>query len=356
MVQLIVDSNYLSTKTMDLYFIIKNELLAEFQKVEDILINLYTPTSTQDDTQNNPIYQRAYLHIIKSGGKRIRVLLTLLFANIYNNTTRPLQNKDILNFAAGIELIHTASLLHDDVIDDSSIRRSQETVNYLMGNKVSIITGDMIVIKAFSIICECGNLELMQYVTCLAHMLAKGEMLQLQMIGNYNISFLAYIRIIIYKTSSLFILAARGTQMLVDKSENHLTGCTIIDIGRNIGIIFQLTDDYLDYSGGLNKNRFDDFKNKNITLPLIILLRQCSAGEKKELLLYLSKKEPISDDYIDFMQELLSKYKIMQKVQNVIERYKNKTESLLDKLTGYYNTKYIDIVKKTLAYLMERIG
>jgi octaprenyl-diphosphate synthase len=212
-------------------------------------------------------------HIIAAGGKRLRPMLTLATARLcgYHGDRH-------IALAAAVEFIHTATLLHDDVVDASDLRRGLATANALWGNKSSVLVGDFLFSRAFQLMVEDGSLEVLGILSEASAIIAEGEVLQLVTSNDVETSEEAYLAVIEAKTAQLFAAASRIGAVLADrpKDEEEMLGI----YGRNLGIAFQLVDDMLDYSARqaeLGKTVGDDFREGKITLPVVLALR--SAGE-----------------------------------------------------------------------------
>lgn len=208
-------------------------------------------------------------YIISSGGKRLRPALTLL-------SGRALGYEDIRLFelAAMVELIHTATLLHDDVVDESSLRRGQATANELFGNASSILVGDFLYTRAFQIMVSTHNIPILGVMAEATNMIAEGEVLQLLNIGNTDISETQYLQVIEYKTAKLFEAACQVGALIANASEQQVDA--MAHFGRYIGTAFQIVDDILDYTGNtehIGKQPGDDLAEGKPTLPLIYAMR-----------------------------------------------------------------------------------
>lgn len=209
-------------------------------------------------------------YLVNSGGKRIRPLITLLAAGAVGDSNRP---KQIL-LATAIEFLHTATLLHDDVVDMSMMRRGKPTANANWGNAPSVLVGDFVYSRAFQLLVEIGSLPVMQILSKTTSNIAEGEVKQLTLIGNLALSEQDYFDVISKKTAQLFAGACESVA-LISQSDSATQG-HLRDFGLALGLAFQLIDDYLDYAGNsddLGKNVGDDLAEGKLTLPLIEALR-----------------------------------------------------------------------------------
>lgn len=204
-------------------------------------------------------------HIIQSGGKRIRPLLVLLCARAFSY-----QGKTHVELAAIIELIHTATLLHDDVIDASNLRRGKQTANAIWGNTASVLVGDYLYSRAFQMMVNLRNLEIIELLAQATNTIVEGEVLQLTNCGDPETTESRYLEVIHFKTGTLFEVAAKLGAVLNQCSPHQIT--SMATYGLNLGIAFQLIDDALDYCGTpdeIGKNSGDDLAEGKPTLPLI---------------------------------------------------------------------------------------
>ena len=215
-------------------------------------------------------------HIIDLGGKRLRPMLTISCAKMLK-----IRNKNHIKLAAAVELLHTATLLHDDVVDESVYRRGEKTSHTLWDNKSSILVGDFLLGRAFQLMVETNSIECLSILSKAAAIIAEGEVLQLVETNNINIKETNYIKIIESKTAALFSSACEvgGVVSGANKSQKK----KLFNFGKNLGTAFQLTDDALDYEGSsskMGKNNGDDFYEGKVTLPVILALKNADKKEK----------------------------------------------------------------------------
>jgi octaprenyl-diphosphate synthase len=227
----------------------------------------------QSDVQLIP--QLAH-HLIASGGKRIRPLLTLGAAKLCGYEG----DKQIL-LAACVEFIHTATLLHDDVVDESERRRGAETANVVWGNQASVLVGDFLFSRAFQLMVESGSLEVLRILAGASAVIAEGEVLQLMTANDMDSTEADYLKVIESKTAALFAAACRVGAVVADRP---LAEAEAMDAyGRDLGIAFQLIDDALDYAADgatLGKNTGDDFREGKVTLPVVLAFNRGSEAER----------------------------------------------------------------------------
>lgn len=208
-------------------------------------------------------------YIINSGGKRLRPALVILSAGAFGYT-----GAFHYNLAAVIEFIHTATLLHDDVVDESEMRRNKETANALFGNAASVLVGDFLYSRAFQMMVEVNNMRVMQVLADATNTIAEGEVLQLLNCRDPNVTEENYLRVIRYKTAKLFEAASRLGAILGNATPEEERAMSIY--GMHLGTAFQLIDDMLDYSSNsedIGKNLGDDLAEGKPTLPLIHAMR-----------------------------------------------------------------------------------
>ncbi|QKJ66684.1 octaprenyl diphosphate synthase [Deefgea piscis] len=208
-------------------------------------------------------------YIVASGGKRLRPMIVLLAAQALGY-----QGNKHHELAAVIEFIHTATLLHDDVVDESSLRRGRDTANALFGNAASVLVGDFLYSRAFQMMVGCGSMRVMEVLSDATNIIAEGEVLQLMNIGNTDVDEEDYLKVIRYKTAKLFEAAARLGAIL-NNSDPALEDA-IARYGMHLGTAFQIIDDVLDYSGQqeeIGKSLGDDLAEGKPTLPLIYVMK-----------------------------------------------------------------------------------
>lgn len=214
--------------------------------------------------------------LVNAGGKRIRPLITVSAARMLGY-----EGAGHLALAGAVELIHTATLLHDDVVDDSALRRGKESANQVWGNPHSVLVGDFLFAQAFTLMVDARSLDALHVLSRAAAIIAEGEVRQLSMVRDIATSRDAYMEVIDAKTAALFAAAARVSPILAGRPKAEEDALNTY--GRELGLAFQLVDDALDYGGLaviLGKNTGDDFREGKITLPVAIALEQASDKER----------------------------------------------------------------------------
>ena len=218
-------------------------------------------------------------HIIGGGGKRLRPLLHLLCARAAGYI-----GGEHIQLAAVIEFIHTATLLHDDVVDESNRRRGQQAAHQIWGNAASVLVGDFLYSRSFQLMVELDRLEVMRILADTTNTIAEGEVLQLMQMGNADLGAQDYFRVISDKTACLFAASARLGGVLAGRSASDCSG--LADFGLLLGQAFQIADDVLDYQADtteLGKNIGDDLAEGKVTLPLILALERTSGAQHDHL-------------------------------------------------------------------------
>ena len=223
-----------------------------------------------------PLVAKVSHYIIAAGGKRLRPALVLLMCGAlgYSGEQR-------LNLAAVVEFIHTATLLHDDVVDESTLRRGRSTANEVFGNPASVLVGDFLYSRAFQMMVEAGDMRIMQTLAEATNVIAEGEVLQLMNMHDATLSEEGYLRVIRSKTAKLFEASARLAALLAGSSAAVEQHCA--EYGQALGTAFQVIDDVLDYDGDVSemgKNLGDDLREGKVTLPLIIAMRRGADAER----------------------------------------------------------------------------
>ena len=232
-------------------------------------------------------------HIIAAGGKRLRPLLTLGAAKLCQYT-----GDRHISLATCVEFIHTATLLHDDVVDESHLRRGQETANALFGNQASVLVGDFLFSRSFELMIEDGSLDVLRILSHASSVIAEGEVLQLMTTNDTQTSEDTYLEVIKAKTAQLFAAACRIGAVVSDRP--RIEEEALESYGMNLGIAFQLIDDVLDYSAKqatLGKSIGDDFKEGKISLPVILAFRRGDEIEREFWHRTLEKLDQNIDDF-----------------------------------------------------------
>ncbi len=241
-------------------------------------------------------------HLIDSGGKRFRPLLHLISASLcgYNGENR-------FPMAAVMEFIHTATLLHDDVIDQAIMRRGKTSANNIWGNAASVLVGDFLYSKSFTLMTEIGNMQILKMMSDVTNVMSEGEVFQLMKCGDVNLTEEEYLTIIEKKTAILISAACSSGAILAGTSQNKVKA--LAHFGHNIGMAFQMTDDTLDYMAkekDFGKSIGKDLEEGKMTLPLIYALKKAKPAERKLIKEKVSRKklsQKSLKDILSFIQE-----------------------------------------------------
>ena len=317
------------------YFQLKNS-------VEDKLI-LVEEKIKSKLVSNVELVQKMTDYHLDTGGKRLRALLTLGSAKMCGYTKG---SRDI-NLAACVELIHAATLMHDDVIDNGSIRRGKKTLNKVWDNHSSVLVGDYLLSRCFEMMVEDGNIEVLKLLSSTSSKIAQGEILQVQHKGEVDMLEETYLKIISAKTAELFAAATKVGAILSEIKNKEKEALEFY--GRNLGLTFQIADDTLDYNSELKlfgKKIGQDFYEGKITLPIILLFQKAEQKEKEILKETFLKKERNEDNF-NYILSLIKKYEIIkacyQKAQHYINLASNslsvfkdcEEKNILENLTSF---------------------
>ena len=229
-----------------------------------------------------PLIPQLADYLIAAGGKRIRPLLTLASSALMNDSADDLQaDPNAALLAASVEFIHSATLLHDDVVDESTERRGQPSANTIFGNLASVLVGDFLFSRAFELMVKAGSMDVLRILSRAAATIAEGEVMQLNALSNLDLKQEDYLAIIGAKTSALFGAACGIGPYLANKPDHYKA---LHDYGYALGLVFQIVDDVLDYmsdTAALGKDIGNDFREGKVTLPVLLAYEKSSAAEKE---------------------------------------------------------------------------
>ena len=321
------------------YLDLRNHLDGKLDSVEKLIKN-----KLKSDV--NLIKKMSDYHL-NSGGKRIRALLTMGCAKLggYAEGYRD------VNLAACVELIHSATLLHDDVIDQSKVRRGNKTPNHIWGNQSSILVGDYLLSRCFEMMVEDGNLEILKLLSSTSTKIAQGEVMQLQYKGEADLLEENYIKIINLKTAALFAAATRVGACLSNldiKKKDALES-----YGKNLGLAFQIADDALDYFSKekiFGKEIGKDFFEGKVTLPVIIVYQKSNPIERTFLINTFKKDIRNKKDFEEILQ-LIKKYNALEATFKRAEYFVNVS---YDALGIFENSKEKDILQNLTSFSLNR--
>ncbi|MGI9370049.1 MAG: polyprenyl synthetase family protein [Ruegeria sp.] len=246
------------------------ELLADDMEAVNALIQ------TRMASEHAPRIPEVTAHLVEAGGKRLRPMLTLAAARLFGYT-----GEHHVRLAATVEFIHTATLLHDDVVDESAKRRGRPTANLLWDNKSSVLVGDYLFSRSFQLMVETGSLRVLDILANASATIAEGEVLQMTAATDLGTDESVYLQVVRGKTAALFSAATEVGGVIAGASEEQVKA--LFDYGDALGIAFQIADDLLDYQGdskATGKNVGDDFRERKLTLPVIKAVAQATAEER----------------------------------------------------------------------------
>ena len=309
---------------------------SDLEMMDNILINRLN--------SNVELINQMSHYIINSGGKRIRPLLLLLCARATSYS-----GKDHHAMAVVIELIHTATLLHDDVVDESTTRRGHNTANELWGNAPSVLVGDFLYSRAFEIMVEPNSMEIMRVLSKATNQISEGEVLQLLNIRNAKVSRSEYFEVIEQKTACLFKAACQIAGILSESSEELITA--LGSFGMHLGNAFQIIDDTLDYesdSSIIGKEIGDDLSEGKVTLPMIYALEQTTGKENKILTNAITEADASN---IDNIVDILINIKAFEFSRNVA---KDESIKALNSLKVIPESNYQSALKLLCELSLER--
>ena len=264
-------------------------------------------------------------HLISSGGKRLRPILTLATAGLCGY-----RGEGHIKLAAAVEFMHTATLLHDDVVDQSEMRRGKAAARMLWGNEASVLVGDFLLGQAFKMMVEVGSLPCLEVLSSAACVIAEGEVMQLSAAKDTQTTEDAYLEVIRAKTAALFSAACEVGPILAGRGKAEVAACK--GYGANLGIAFQLIDDALDYGGSsakLGKNLGDDFREGKITLPVVLSFRRGTDKERAFWRRTLEEGE-IADGDLELALAAMKKHRALEDTIDRARHYGAMARDLLE--------------------------
>jgi octaprenyl-diphosphate synthase len=295
-------------------------------------------------TSDVPLVSQVSQYIIAAGGKRLRPALLLLMCGALG-----CRSEQRLNLAAVVEFIHTATLLHDDVVDESTLRRGRATANEAFGNPASVLVGDFLYSRAFQMMVDAGDMRVMQTLAEATNVIAEGEVLQLMNMHDAGLSEDDYLLVIRSKTAKLFEASARLAALLAKSSPLVEKSCA--DYGQALGTAFQVIDDVLDYDGDvqeMGKNLGDDLREGKATLPLIVAMQRATPAERHII------EQAIVTGGIDQMAQIIE---IVQKTGALTATRAaaaSEAQRALDALQNLPQNTYVDALRQLAAQLLDR--
>ena len=295
-------------------------------------------------TSDVPLVSQVSQYIIAAGGKRLRPALLLLMCGALG-----FRGDQRLNMAAVVEFIHTATLLHDDVVDESTLRRGRATANEAFGNPASVLVGDFLYSRAFQMMVDAGDMRIMQTLAEATNVIAEGEVLQLMNMHDASLSEEGYLLVIRSKTAKLFEASARLAALLAKSSPAIEKSCA--DYGQALGTAFQVIDDVLDYDGDvqeMGKNLGDDLREGKATLPLIIAMQRATPTERAII------EQANETGGIDQMSQIIE---IVQKTGALTatrDAAAVEAQRALDALQNLPQNTYADALRQLASQLLDR--
>lgn len=286
-------------------------------------------------------------HLISSGGKRLRPMVTLAAARMFGY-----EGKGHVKLATSVEFMHTATLLHDDVVDESAMRRGKQTARMIWGNQSSVLVGDFLLGQAFRMMVDVGSLDALDILSTAASVIAEGEVMQLGVAKNLETTEDDYLAVIKAKTAALFSAAAEVGPVIAGASRNDRAA--LRSFGANLGLAFQLVDDALDYGGNtekLGKNVGDDFREGKVTLPVILAYRR-GTGEERA---FWKRAIEASDNDDAALEEAMALMKRHGAIGDTINRARHFGEIARDALAPLNDTPQKDALLEVIDFCIGRV-
>jgi octaprenyl-diphosphate synthase len=285
-------------------------------------------------------------HLIESGGKRLRPMLTLATAGLCGY-----RGQGHIKLAASVEFMHTATLLHDDVVDESDLRRGKLAARMLWGNEASVLVGDFLLGQAFRMMVEVGSLPCLDVLSTAATVIAEGEVMQLAAAKDTTTTEDDYIAVIRAKTAALFAAACEVGPILATRPKAEIAACRAY--GTNLGIAFQLIDDALDYGGSsqkLGKNTGDDFREGKITLPVVLSFRRGPEVERTFWRKTLEQGQIEDGD----LEQAIGMVRKHRSIEDTIERARHYGAMARDALGLFPHSEWKDALLDVVDFCIER--
>ena len=311
--------------------ILQELLKDDLKKLNDLIVSYY-------QCSNITLLHKVVENLIYAGGKRIRPLLTLVLCKIFNYT-----DSNAVNAAAAIELIHTATLLHDDVVDEADMRRGVKTAKNIWGNKTSILVGDFLLSVAFKCAISCNHSQVLRILSDATLIIAEGEIQQLINVNNLELTREEYLGVISAKTAKLFEAACAISAHLIKRDDKLLS-----EFGYSLGIAFQIIDDIIDYQGNTGKDIGKDFYNGKVTLPVIIAYQEANSTERQFWQRCIKDKEIHTGD-LEQAIEYLHKHEAIKRSLEIAKTYTDKCHHIM---TTFPQCEATNILYKTIQAMI----
>ncbi|MEI7784457.1 MAG: polyprenyl synthetase family protein [Betaproteobacteria bacterium] len=291
-----------------------------------------------------PLVGQISRYIVAAGGKRLRPALLLLMCGALG-----CRSEQRLNLAAVVEFIHTATLLHDDVVDESTLRRGRPTANEAFGNPASVLVGDFLYSRAFQMMVLAKNMRVMEVLSEATNVIAEGEVQQLMNMHDASLSEADYLSVIRSKTAKLFEASARLAAILAGSDLATEAACA--EYGQALGTAFQVIDDALDYDGdvaAMGKNLGDDLREGKVTLPLIVAMERCSPAERELI------RAAIEEGGADQLEQIVAIVNKTGALQITHERAAQEAQRAMAALTGLPDNAHRRALNDLAAQLLQR--
>ncbi|NOC84903.1 polyprenyl synthetase family protein [Ruegeria sp. HKCCD6428] len=323
-----------------------HERLAEILAGEMEAVNGLIRTRMASD--HAPRIPEVTRHLVEAGGKRLRPMLTLAAARLFGYS-----GDHHVRLAATVEFIHTATLLHDDVVDESAQRRGRPTANLLWDNKSSVLVGDYLFSRSFQLMVETGSLRVLDILANASATIAEGEVLQMTAATDLRTDESVYLQVVRGKTAALFSAATEVGGVIAGASEEQVKA--LFDYGDSLGIAFQIADDLLDYQGdskATGKNVGDDFRERKLTLPVIKAVAQ-STPEERAFWERTIEKGRQQDGDLDQALGLMNKYATLEETRQDALGWANKAKASLDVLPDH---EIRSLLRELADYVVSRLN
>lgn len=291
-------------------------------------------------------------HLVGAGGKRLRPLLTIASAQLCGGV-QPEHHK----LAAAVEFIHSATLLHDDVIDDSDQRRGRKVANRIWGNSASILVGDFLFARAFNLMVETGSLEALDILSTASSVIAEGEVHQLAAIGNMDVTEQNYMDIISAKTAALFAAACEVSPVVMQETGSAQSA--LKSYGQYLGLAFQLVDDALDYGGmesALGKSVGDDFREGKLTLPVIRAIDQAKQNSDQDALKFWSRVMSDHDQEDTDLERAVSILRQSGALESTLELARDYADKARLALASFDDCEWKSTLEDLSAFVVDRVS
>tara|TARA_Y100000994_G_C15648575_1_gene424394 strand:+ start:293 stop:1258 length:966 start_codon:yes stop_codon:yes gene_type:complete len=317
----------------------------KFEKIIQEEIKLFDTKFKQTLSSKASLLYKITKHVSRSSGKKIRPICTILSSGLSVNISEKTYRSAIL-----IELLHTATLIHDDIVDDAQLRRGALSLNAVWKNKISVLTGDYFLAKGLQLAVVNKDYDVLNLISEVVQKIVEGELLQIEKTKKLNLTEEDYFKIINLKTASLFQCSFKAGAIAAEASVSITDNLS--ELGLIIGNIFQIKDDILDYdiSNKSGKQLGNDIAEGKINLPLLYAIKKMSLVEKNQVYRFLRKKTN-SHEEITFVQNKVLKYQGIQEAEEIMEKNYRKALSILN---NFPSNNYQKAIKLLLSFLIER--